>query len=157
MTADAARQDDCYCCGKSVPVEQLARMVCHPEVAICAGCANWLATRSKALVRAVPVLRTEDLDASVAFWEGAGFEVHRFSEDFALGERDGVEVHLVEVRPEGRDRGEAYVHARDIDAVHAAWSAAGLPVSELRDEPWGMREFNVVDPGGNRVRVGRGI
>lgn len=56
-----------------------------------------------------------------------------------------------------RDRGEAYLHVNDVDRVHEAWAAAGLPVSPVRDEPWGMREFNVVDPGGNRVRVGRSI
>lgn len=132
-------------------------MLCHPEVAVCAGCAEWLATWSRTLVRAVPVLGAEDLAASIGFWEAAGFEVERFGDDFALAQRDGVELHLVQVGPEGRDRGEAYLHARDVDAVHAAWSAAGLQVSALRDEPWGMREFNVVDPGGNRLRVGRSI
>ncbi|MGH9223827.1 MAG: bleomycin resistance protein [Acidimicrobiales bacterium] len=155
MTTEDAREEQCYCCGHSVPVEQLARMLCHPEVAICAGCADWLGAWSKSLVRAVPVLHTDDLDASIRFWEAAGFEVHRFGDDFASGEREGLEVHLVQRRPEGRDRGEAYIHARDVDAVHAAWAEAGLPVTELRDEPWGMREFNVVDPGGNRVRIGR--
>ncbi|MGH9279260.1 MAG: bleomycin resistance protein [Acidimicrobiales bacterium] len=157
MTTESTREAACFCCGQFVPVEQLARMLSHPEVAICAGCADWLATWSKSLVRAVPVLHTDDLGASIRFWEAAGFAVHRFDEDFAAGEREGLEVHLVQRRPEGRDRGGAYVHARDVDAVHAAWTQAGLPVSELRDEPWGMREFYVVDPGGNRVRVGRNI
>lgn len=150
-------EDECYCCGRSVPVAQLARLLRHPQVAVCSGCADWLATWTRSLVRAVPVLRTRDLEGSIRFWEAAGFELHRFDEDFASGARDGLEVHLVLDRPEGRDRGGAYIHARDIDAVHAAWRAAGLPVSEVRDEPWGMREFNVVDPGGNRIRIGRNI
>ncbi len=124
---------------------------------VCAGCADWLATRAKSLVRAVPVLHTGDLEASMRFWEAAGFEVHRYGEDFASGHREGLEVHLVLDRPEGRDRGAAYIHARDVNAVHATWTAAGLPVSQLRDEPWGMREFAVVDPGGNRVRIGRNV
>lgn len=157
MTTVNASVEACYCCGQSVPVEQLARMLCHPEVVICAGCADWLATWSKTLVRAVPVLRTDDLDASTSFWEAVGFEVHRFADDFAAAERDGIELHLVLARPEGRDRGGAYIHARDVDALHAAWTEAGLPVSDVRDEPWGMREFNVVDPGGNRVRIGRNV
>lgn len=145
---------DCSCCGHTVAVDRLARLLCHPEVAICAGCADWLATWSRTIVRAVPVLRTPDLAASIVFWDAAGFEVERFGDDFAIAERDDVELHLVGLRPEGRDRGEAYLHARDADAVHAEWHAAGLPVSELRDQPWGMREFDVVDPGGNRLRVG---
>jgi len=38
---------------------------------------------------------------------------------------------------------------------HARWAAAGLPVSQLRAEQWGMVEFSVTDPSGNRLRVGR--
>jgi hypothetical protein len=125
MTATDPTQDDCYCCGRTVPVDQLARMLCHPEVAICAACADWLATWSRSLVRAVPVLRTKDLAASVAFWEAAGFEVQRLGDDFALAERDGVELHLVQLQPAGRDRGEAYLHTQDVDGLHSSWSARG--------------------------------
>lgn len=119
MTERAA-EEACYCCGQSVPVEQLARMLCHPEVAVCAGCTEWLGTWSKSLVRAVPVLRTDDLARRCGFWEAAGFEVHRFDEDLASSEREGLEMHLVLDRAEGRDRGGAYIHARDVDVVHAA-------------------------------------
>ena len=59
MTTQSATQEACFCCGQSAPVEQLARMLCHPEVAVCAGCAEWLATWSRSLVRAVPVLPTD--------------------------------------------------------------------------------------------------
>lgn len=156
-TATKASQQDCYCCGRIVPVNQLARMLCHPEVAICVGCAEWLATWSRTLVRAVPVLKTENLSASITFWQAAGFDVKHFSDDFAVAELEGVELHLVEAGPEGRDRSEAYLHVRDVDAVHTAWNAAGMAVSALRDEPWGMREFNLVDPGGNRLRIGQSI
>lgn len=150
---------DCYCCGLDYLEDELVRLVCHWEVGICGGCLDSLLTRSRrgGFVRAVPVLPTTDLAQSSAFWTAAGFGVEAYADDFATAERQGVELHLVERRPAGRDRGEAYLHARDIDQVHASWAAAGLPVSELRDEPWGMREFTVVDPGGNRVRVGRSI
>ena len=43
------------------------------------------------------------------------------------------------------------------DAPLVSSRAPGLPVTELREEPWGMREFNVVDAGGNRIRVGRAV
>lgn len=154
---DGPHQSECYCCGREFPPEQLARLLCYSDVALCGGCAGWLATRTKALLRAVPVLATPSLVDSASFWEAAGFTVERYSADFASAYSDGVELHLVESAPSGRDRGEAYLHVRDVDAVHAAWAAAGLPVTELRDEPWGMREFDLVDPGGNRVRVGRSL
>jgi hypothetical protein len=109
MTPETAAEEACYCCGPSVPVEHLARMLSHPAVAVCAGCAQWLATWSRSLLRAVPVLHPEDLDASLLFWEAAGFEMHRFGEDLASGTREGLEVHLVLDRPNGRDSGGAYI------------------------------------------------
>jgi hypothetical protein len=105
----------------------------------------------------VPVLQTSDLAASMRFWAAAGFTTSQFGDDFASAHHDGVEFHLVEVLEALRDRGEAYLHVRGVDELHQAWAAGGLSVSEVRDEPWGMREFNVVDPGGNLVRVGQNL
>ena len=36
-------------------------------------------------------------------------------------------------------------------------AAAGLDVTPIADQPWGMREFTLTDPFGNHIRVGRGI
>lgn len=154
-TTEADTQTDCYCCGNAFAEEELVRLPCHAEVAVCTGCVDWLVAQRRGLVRAVPVLPTGDVDASTTFWRAAGFDVENYSDDFAIAIRDGVEFHLVQPHPSGRDRGEAYLHVRDVDGVHAAWSGAGLPVTEVRDEPWGMREFNLVDAGGNRIRVGQ--
>jgi len=30
-------------------------------------------------------------------------------------------------------------------------------VTDVRDQPWEMREFNIVDPGGNVVRIGQNV
>ena len=38
---------------------------------------------------------------------------------------------------------------------HRHLEAAGLPVSDVRDEPWGMREFTLTDPFQNNIRIGR--
>jgi hypothetical protein len=55
-----------------------------------------------------------------------------------------------------------YVRVDDADAVHAEWEAIGIPHDEAtgsRLEPpmltdYGMREFALVDPSGNLLRVG---
>jgi hypothetical protein len=148
----------CFCCGHEYPDDQLDRLRRRPEVAVCDGCLHWLlARRDQGMVRAVPVLVAADQAASAAFWTAAGFDVSPDSADFAIAEHEGVELHLVVRAGADRDRGEAYLHVSDVDSVHDAWESAGLPVSPVRDEPWGMREFHVVDPGGNRVRIGRAI
>ena len=72
-------------------------------MAICGGCVDSLAARRPGLVRATPVLATEDLAASAAFWRTAGFDVSVYGPDFATAHRDRIELHLVGPSP-GRDR-----------------------------------------------------
>lgn len=151
---DFRAQVTCDCCGNAYPEEKLDRLRRHANVAVCDGCIEGLARRRHA-ARVMPVLATADLSASKAFWGRAGFEIETYSDDFAFAIWNAVELHLVEAHPPARDRGVAYLHVRNVESLYAAWSSAGLPVSELREEPWGMREFNVIDPGGNRVRVGQ--
>ena len=52
------------------------------------------------------------------------------------------------------NRAGCYVHLAQIDQRHTECLEAGLPVSPVTDEPWGMREFRLVDPSGNVVRLG---
>lgn len=149
---------ECYCCAGDYAEDDLVRLAAHPEVAICAGCVDSLTARRRlGLVRATPVLATDDFSASLAFWRSAGFDVSVYGDDFAAAHRDGVELHLVGTPPPGRDRGEAYLHVRGVDRLHAEWRAAGLPVTDVRDQPWDMREFELVDPGRNRLRVGQNL
>jgi len=50
------------------------------------------------------------------------------------------------------------IRVSDVDAVHAAAVAAEAPItSELCDRPWQMREFEVRDPWGHRLRIGQSL
>jgi hypothetical protein len=79
------------------------------------------------------------------------------SDDFAIAQNFGIELHIVLATAEVRAGGGCYLQLEGVDEVNDAWRGAGLSVSDVRDEPWDMREFNVVDPGGNRVRIGQNI
>jgi hypothetical protein len=147
----------CACCGSEFADGELVSLMCHGDIRLCGNCIGWLASQRGQLIRAVPMLATDDVAASAAFWAAAGFEVETYDEGFAAAYRDGVELHLATPAPDGRDRGEAYVHVANVDVLHTAWKAAGLDVTDVEDQPWGMREFSVLDPGNNRVRVGRSI
>ena len=50
-----------------------------------------------------------------------------------------------------------YIITGDADQWHARLVAAGLPVTPIADMPWGMREFALTDPSGNRLRIGNNI
>lgn len=70
--------------------------------------------------------------------------------------RDGVEIMLSR-RGTADDHGpsRAYVQVRGIDALHATMAAAGAAIEVgLGDRGYGMRDFHIVDPGGNRISFG---
>ena len=52
------------------------------------------------------------------------------------------------------NRAGCYIVAPDVDAWHGRLSAASVPVTPIEHKPWGMREFSLTDPSGNRVRIG---
>ena len=108
-------------------------------------------------LHALPILPTTDLDAAAEFYLAAGLTVERYDAGYAFVSYGGHEVLHLAVVPEldpAANFTASYLHVPDVDAVHDQLRAAGLPVTSVRDEPWGMREFSLVDPSGNRLRVG---
>ena len=125
---------------------------------------------------AAAILPVADLARSVEFYRGLGFEVEIAEVGgYAFVEAGGTRFHLSET--DGFDpftqAGMIYLYVPDVDAVHATISledAAVLGHRELvtrweggrslarigpvRDEPWGMREFALLDSDNNLVRVG---
>lgn len=113
---------------------------------------------------AVPALPVSDERRAVAFWEGVlGFEELRDG-DQGLGicVRDDVEVHLwvADGSAPGAERhlaGSASCRLRvsAVDDLYAHCRQAGVvhPRAPLQDQPWGTREFGVLDPDGNLVTL----
>jgi catechol 2,3-dioxygenase-like lactoylglutathione lyase family enzyme len=117
---------------------------------------------------AIPILPAQSLDATLAFYAQLGFAVG-FRQDrpspYAIIGRGSVELHFFghpDLRPADSYAG-CYLRVTDVDKWYHDWSALGLPaegiprLTEVSDKPWGMREFALVDPNGNLVRVGEEI
>jgi catechol 2,3-dioxygenase-like lactoylglutathione lyase family enzyme len=106
---------------------------------------------------AIPILPVRDLQEAGSFWSRAGLEVQVYDAGYAFVLSDGHEhVHLAlhpSVDP-ATNLSACYVHVADVDGWHDRLADAGLPVTPVRDEPWGMTEFRVHDPSGNLVRIG---
>jgi uncharacterized cupin superfamily protein len=116
---------------------------------------------------AVPILPSRDLRETLAFYERLGFE-SRGAEperwDYLILGRGGIELHVYgdpHVDPL-TTAASCYVRVTDADELHRAWDAVGVPRDEATgsrleppvDTDYGMREFALVDPSGNLVRVG---
>ncbi|QIS06066.1 glyoxalase [Nocardia brasiliensis] len=106
--------------------------------------------------RATPDIRTDDIARSREFYRLLGFE-----EAMDLGwvvtmvSPSNPTAQVLLVGPDAEQlQPDMSVEVEDVDAVHAAMTAAGADiVYPLRDEQWGVRRFFVRDPSGTIVNV----
>ncbi len=119
-------------------------------------------------MRTDPVLPSADLNDTVEFYTSLGFEIgydDREGDGYVIMSMDGAAIHFFyhdALDATGSDAG-CYLHVDDAAALHGRWAALGLGPEDLprlttiEDQAWGKREFAVVDPDGNLIRVGQDI
>jgi catechol 2,3-dioxygenase-like lactoylglutathione lyase family enzyme len=95
----------------------------------------------------------DDANKALGWYRRLGFEVigrHRFDPGFPLYvfvQRGAVHVHLSEHAGDAPPGSVAYFYVDTIDDLAAEFGVA------IQTQPWG-REVELVDPCGNRIRVG---
>lgn len=113
---------------------------------------------------AIPILPSRSLENTVAFYRRLGFdgEIHAFG-NYAILRRGTIEIHFFthrELQPAESHAG-CYLRVADADALHRDFAKASLPArgiprqDPIENKPWGMREFAIVDPDGNLIRIGQ--
>ena len=116
---------------------------------------------------AVPILPSRDLRETLDSYERLGFENRGAPPEqwhYLIIGRGGVELHFYGAPHTDplTTSASCYVRVEDADVLHEQWSAIGVasdPVTGSRlvppvDTDYGMREFALVDPSGNLIRVG---
>jgi len=109
--------------------------------------------RQRMLRRVMPELPLSDVGTGVAYYRDVlGFEVNYSQHDIGVMDRDGMRVLLIARSSRQTGIGSCAFYVTDADALHAELTASGAnvqgpPVSK----PWGLREFSVLDPEGNRL------
>lgn len=105
--------------------------------------------------RVVPNLLTPDMDASRTFFgELLGFKVVMDLGWVVTFASPSNPTAQISVSPGDALKGQQMrpyltIEVEDVDAVHAAALVRGYEVVHpLTDEPWGVRRFFVVEPGG---------
>ncbi|NCP65438.1 MAG: VOC family protein [Paraglaciecola sp.] len=113
----------------------------------------------------IPTLPSRDISKTVAFYQCLGFSggAHGFNPDYAILQRGVIELHFFAhalLIPQESSFG-CYIRVVDVESIYLAFRAANLPqhgiprMDKLEDKPWGLREFAVVDPDGNLLRIGQ--
>lgn len=113
---------------------------------------------------AVPILPCADVEAMIAFYvQRLGFE-----RDWVWGDpptdggvrRGEVQIYFMRnprLAASARDR-EIMLYIEDVDALHAEHVRRGtIAIEPLRDEPWGLREYSILDPHGHRLRFAESL
>ena len=115
---------------------------------------------------AIPILPSRALEATLEFYRRLGFEGREHAHgQYAIVTRGSLELHFF-AHPDldpAQSAAMCYLRVTDVDGIYRAMATANLPRSGIPrldpvgDKPWGMREFAVVDPDGNLLRIGQVI
>lgn len=114
---------------------------------------------------AIPILPSRSVADTVAFYRCLGFEggPHEFNHSYAILRRGSVEIHFFtheELLPEESSAG-CYIRVLDVEKIYRECLPCDLPsegiprMDPLENKPWGLREFAIVDPDGNLLRIGQ--
>ena len=108
------------------------------------------------LTRVAPELPVPDLAAALEYYTGRlGFDVAAVmpSRDYAIVERDQVALHLFVADAATHTPVGIHVFAGGLDEVHTDLESRGARIIQaIVRQPWGNREFRVVDPAGNTIK-----
>jgi ankyrin repeat protein len=107
---------------------------------------------------AIPILNVKNVPASIAYYvEKLGFEKEwDWGEPATFGcvRHDGVQIFLCE-GAQGSPGTWISIFVRDVDALHADYARRGAIVRQKPTNfPWGIREMNIEDLDGHRLRMG---
>lgn len=111
------------------------------------------------LERAVPVLASLDIEATQRFYaDKLGFAAVARYPDYGIVERDGVQIHFWLTDDADIPKATSCrVDVTGVDELYEEMTAAGVvhPNGPLTDQPWGLREFAVLDGDGNMIKFGQ--
>jgi catechol 2,3-dioxygenase-like lactoylglutathione lyase family enzyme len=116
---------------------------------------------------AIPILPSRSVDDTVTFFKRLGFEggAHESDSGYAILRRGTVELHFFthrELVPADSSSG-CYIRVMDVESFYRSCLPSKLPrtgiprIDALEDKPWGLREFAIIDPDGNLIRIGQVI
>jgi catechol 2,3-dioxygenase-like lactoylglutathione lyase family enzyme len=124
--------------------------------------------------RTIPILPCRSIDDTLDFYRALGFQVTYRQErpnTYAVVRRGGIELQffVLKALDPAQSYSSCYVLVPDVEALYEAFTTGlraalgrlpsrGIPrITALKDMTYGVRQFVVVDPGGNYIRIGQPI
>ena len=112
------------------------------------------------MTRLVPMLPVRSLAAGIEFYVKLGFSIEQRRDDWgwAMLRFDECQLMLdrsINTHPDAPRLSVLYLYPDDIVEFHRRAKANGLCVDDLDATFYGMTEFRIDDPDGNRLWVGQ--
>jgi catechol 2,3-dioxygenase-like lactoylglutathione lyase family enzyme len=108
---------------------------------------------------AIPILPADDLAAAKAFYAGAlgfrvTFEASADGHSGLLGLERGTIQLTIDSPMQGHGRNACVsLRVHDVDAYYREWKSRAAVLRAPRNEEWGARTFDLLDPSGNTIFV----
>ncbi len=120
-----------------------------------------------------PFIKCSDINVSLNFYvnlldfqlvQAPDSDPESFMSMYAYLKREKSIIHLSQHAGDGVFGNVIYVHVKSIDSIYSIFLNNGLKTQEKSgitmkpvEQTWGMKEFYVADPDGNRIRFGQQI
>ncbi len=110
--------------------------------------------------RLIPMLPVKNLPASVDFYQKLGFTVEERNDDWRwamlrFGECRLMVDQSINLHPAAPRDSVLYLYPDDIAEYHMQVRGRGVDVPDLEVTFYGMTEFRLDDPDGNRLWIGQ--
>lgn len=110
--------------------------------------------------RLIPMLPVKSMPESVAFYRKLGFSVESRNDEWgwAMLRQDECRVMVdqsIDCYPHAPRQSVLYLYPEKIIEYHQMLRAAGLAVPDMAVTFYGMTEFRIDDPDGNRLWIGQ--
>lgn len=110
--------------------------------------------------RIIPMLPVRSIARSVAFYEKLGFTVEQQNDSWgwammSFGDCRIMLDRSINTQPDSARQSVLYLYPEDIDAYHQQVRGRGVDIPDLDSTFYGMTEFRLDDPDGNRLWIGQ--
>ena len=105
-----------------------------------------------------PRLPVQDIEEALSFYrDRLGFELGwKWGNPVTHANicRDSISLDLIAVPNGKQGTAMVYIQVKGVDAYYSELTGRNVKSSGLDDRPYGMRDFEVIDPSGNRLAFG---
>jgi catechol 2,3-dioxygenase-like lactoylglutathione lyase family enzyme len=113
------------------------------------------------LKTATPILASLNADETIKFYtEKLGFTFHNNWDGYLIFTKDDISIHLWPTTDESIPKSTGcYINVTEVDELFKAYQKEGVvhPNGELKNMPWQMRQFSILDNNGNIIHFGEDI